>query len=382
MLLTPGIARADEGALPQCSDRVIQLFEAGRHIEAARAAESCWTTSGDPRLMHFAAQAREGAGHVSHAVFWYRRYLALLPVDAPSRERVQGRLDALTPKVVAVTVTAPAAKLTFLCAGRPDRLDVEWAGGEGVVYLEPGQCRAYALDGSLVERVFQAEAASRVALVAAPVVTPPAAPVSVLLPGPDSPVPAPSRTTRARIGLGTALGATSMGLGIWGAVWVAEGRLRAKELDTQDLARPPTKALNSYALWVDGAAVLAAAGGTLTVGLTHATGLRRLPIAIETGLGAGLAIAGAIWRGTARRTMVEGSRDILPSAGGAEYQQFLDDRRPREIVAAAMFGFGLGSAVAGTISLITMAALGRRPDPVRRLEPLAGPRTLGIQGRF
>lgn len=446
-LVTRGSAHAKEDPLPPCGEQALELFEAERHIEAARTAEACWASRGDPRLMYFAAQARQSAGHTSHAVMWYRRYLAQLPTETPQHKRVQERLDALMDKVVAVTIEAPAGALTFAYKGRPDRLDIEWDGGEGTVYLEPGEWRVFASPDWLVEHVFQVPTTGRVVVRSAPAAPPLPKRVPVLvnvsparalghgarialradsgteinvalyltttqlsvLPGqwrvtlnvPDRETieqeillrgpaelsfqPSLSRTTRARIGLGAGLGAVGLGLGLWGASWVARGR---REAAARLWGAPLDSILQSYSIGMDGSAVLSAAAGAVTVGITDAVGLRRLPVAVETGIGAGLAIAGAIWRSSAKRTMTEKSSEIALSDDGFEYPlsvqywQLLREQQPREAAAAMMFGFGLGSSIAGAISLITMTALGRGPDRVRRLEPMTTPTALGIQGRF
>lgn len=432
--------------LPTCSDPVIGAFEAGRHVEAARSAETCWATSRDLRVLLFAAQAREGAGHASHAVRLYQQYLERAPATASERAGAEARLQGLMTRVVSMAVEAPEGELTLLLVGRPDVLRIEWRGQNGVVHLEPGTWRLLARDG--IVRTFELPGTERLVIGkdrptgtnAPPEVLPLPLVVSVrpatatgpgaqleLLPetGPAIVVPvertttqvsvapgpwrvtlrAPGReaverrvrvqapmrvelaprldrVTRARIGLGIGLGAASLGLGAWGARWVAMGRGRAFGSFLEGGVYQVDEALQSYALWMDGSAVLAAGGGALGVAVTNVVAVRRLPLAIETGVGAGLAIAGAIWRGVERRELMERSSAIRPSPDLTEYGQLLYTHRPREMAASVMFGLGLGMAAAGGVSLVTRLAVGRGPEPVRRLEPIGGPTYLGIRGRF
>ena len=432
--------------LPGCSGPVIRAFEEGRHVDAARSAETCWATAGDPRVLLFAAQAREGAGHASHAVRLYQQYLARAPEQASERSGAEARLQGLMTQVVAIAVEAPARELMLLLTGRPDVLRIEWPGGDGVVHLEPGTWRLMARDGMVqtfevpgTERLVVGKdrlvrTSARPEVVPVPLVVsvrparatgrgarlelrPEAGPAIVVpverattqvsvAPGPwrvtlrapgreaverrvrvQAPMqvelaPRLDRVTRARIGLGIGLGAASLGLGAWGASWVAMGRGRAFGSFLEDGVYRVDAALDSYALWMDGSAVLAAGGGTLGVAVTNAASERRLPLAIETGVGAGLAIAGAIWRGMERRELTEGSISIEPSPDLTEYAQLLYTHRRREMAASVMFGLGLGMAAAGGVSLVTRLAVGRGPERVRRLEPIGGPTYLGIRGRF
>lgn len=432
--------------LPACSGPVIRAFEEGRHVDAARSAETCWAKSGDLRVLLFAAQAREGAGHASHAVRLYQQYLARAPEQASERPGAAARLQGLMTRVVTIAAESPARELVLLLGGRPDVLRIDWPGGDGVVHLEPGTWRLLARDGTVQtfevpgterlvigkDRLVRTSARPEVAPVPLAVSVRPAraagqgarlelraeagsaivvpverattqvsiAPgrwrVTLRAPGRETverPVrvqgpmvlelaPRLDRVTRARIGLGIGLGTASLGLGAWGASWVAMGRGRAFGSFVEGGVYQVEAALDSYAYWMDGAAVLAAGGGTLGVAVTNAASGRRLPLAIETGAGAGLAIAGAIWGGAERRELTEASSALKSSPDRTEYGQLLSTHRSREMAASVMFGLGLGMAAAGGVSLVTRLAVGRGPEPVRRLEPIGGPTYLGIRGRF
>ncbi|MCY1013043.1 hypothetical protein OV079_47435 [Nannocystis pusilla] len=80
--------------------------------------------------------------------------------------------------------------------------------------------------------------------------------------------------------------------------------------------------------------------------------------------------------------MTEASSALKSSPDRTEYGQLLYTHRSREMAASVMFGLGLGMAAAGGVSLVTRLAVGRGPEPVRRLEPIGGPTYLGIRGRF
>lgn len=415
------------------------MYEATRYVDSAREAEACWQATHDPLLTYLAAQARASAGYRAHAVVWYRRYLALIPGDAPQRGGAEGRLAAVMAGMVAVMVEAAPGQIAFLREGQTDELVLDWEGGEGVVHLEPGQWRGRTEGGAVPEQMFQvlqAAPENRVVLlppVVAPVSRPAPVPVEVhvtpawalrpgarlvlissqdpakvvaltrtttqvsvtpgtwratlRLPGREvlerellvrGPVrlsfaPGLDRTSKARVGLGVGLGTASLGLFTWGAAWMASGRRTAAGVKSS------ADALHSYALRVDGAAVFAAGAGALGVAVTDAFGLRKGVLGIETGIGAGLMVAGTAWL-VGEKYRMAGS--TVSDSEGMTPQELLAGQRPRETAAAVMLGLGAGTAVAGMVSLITAAAVKRESGRVRRLEPLVGPWSLGMRGRF
>lgn len=420
---------------PACAVEVTRLFEAGQHVASARAAEVCWTTSRDPLLMYFTAQARAAAGQRSHAVVWLRRYLAAIPADAPLHAGAQRRLTELLDEVVAVTLVAPPGALEFSREGQSEPLVLDWSGEEGIIHLDGGVWRVRSLGGAIDAQMFTATAGARVVLhepratvspqprawpltvrIPLTLARSPGASLEIRAPGrPEQklqmlspsirlsasqgpltvtlraagretversvqlrgPVelvfePGLDRTTQARIGLGVGLGAASLALLGWGTGWMLVGRGKIDGSDLRD-ADDVRHALYRYGRSVDGALIVAVGVGCVGVAITDALKLQRTALVIETGFGLAALASGLLWGGSERRRWME-SAD-LPA-------ELLVERRPRATAAFVILGLGAGMTAAGAASLLALTAIGRRPDKVRRLEPLASPWYAGLRGWF
>lgn len=185
------------------------------------------------------------------------------------------------------------------------------------------------------------------------------------------------RESRARLGLGIGLGVTALGLTAAGGVllgWVGQttnklsGNDEAPLVPDEERRIPELKRRN-----LAGTLLLSGGIGTAVVTFTSGLARGRKVLAVEAGLGTGLALAGGIW-------LVLGvSPDSLsndPTRGE------LDDALQDIAVAGFLMGAGLGLLVPASVALITRRAVDRKPRRGARAKLSMNIHGVTIQGAF
>jgi tetratricopeptide (TPR) repeat protein len=124
------------------SDRGHTLYNLGKFDEAIAEFEAAFALDADPAYLLNLAQAHRLRGDRARAVFFYRRYLALSPPDAPHRAEVQERIALLEAEHRAVAAEREAIERAAAEAARA-ALEAEQAARRHRVGIEVGWSRIF-----------------------------------------------------------------------------------------------------------------------------------------------------------------------------------------------------------------------------------------------
>ena len=186
------------------------------------------------------------------------------------------------------------------------------------------------------------------------------------------------RESRTRLGMGVGLGVAALGLMAGGGVLLGQVVQSLKPFpEDSDVLLLPDEMREVQRLkrrTLAGNLLLSAGAGTAVVALTSGLTRGKKILAVETGLGAGLAVVGSMW--LVMRVSTDPYLDLDKPTRG-ELDGAIRDIR----VAGLLLGAGLGLMVPAVVALISRRSKGRARQVVS-VNASMGMRGVTIQGAF